>query len=65
MSIVMQKNLRSNSLRSTIVFITVVLNAIVLKLGLTNGAQWYWALFLTIPSLMMAISTYKQDTKGF
>jgi hypothetical protein len=61
----MQKELRSTLLRNIVLFIVVLINAIILKIGFTNNDKWYWALFITLPVLLISIGITKPDKKGF
>ena len=59
----MQKELRSTSLRSIVLFMAVLINAIVLKIGFINNDKWYWALFITMPLFLIGIGIIKSDKK--
>ncbi|HWI91301.1 MAG TPA: hypothetical protein VNT20_08495 [Flavisolibacter sp.] len=61
----MQKELRSTPLRNIVLFIAVLINAIILKIGFTNNDKWYWALFITLPVLLISIGITKPDKKRF
>jgi uncharacterized protein YacL len=60
----MQKEPGSILFRSIVVLIAVLINTIVLKIGFTNNDKWYWALFITIPALLIAIGMNKPHKKG-
>jgi glutamate synthase domain-containing protein 2 len=44
----------------TIILIIVILNVVVIKDGYTGDGSWYYALFLTLPLLILAIANTRQ-----
>lgn len=51
---------RSVSAPGMIVTILIFLNAIIVRSAFTINDKWYWALFVTVPLLVFAISYFNQ-----
>ncbi|MBD0296066.1 MAG: FMN-binding glutamate synthase family protein, partial [Flavisolibacter sp.] len=51
----MIQNKKQVSVSGIIHLITVMLNAIILEAAYTGNSKWYWALFVSVPLLMIAI----------
>lgn len=56
----MSRNQKSVSASGLIILIIVLLNAIVLKTAYINNHNYYWALIITLPLLLLAIHNIKQ-----
>lgn len=50
----MKKDLKQSTSKM-IVLVMLLANAIVLKNGFVTNAKWYWALFLTVPLLILVL----------
>ena len=51
----MLHNEKYSSLRGMIVLLLVILNVLILKVAFIKNEDWYWALVITLPMLLMAI----------
>ena len=56
----MSRNQKSVSASGVIILIIVLLNAIVLKTAYIDNADYYWALLIVLPLLLLAIYNIKQ-----
>ncbi|MBL0337436.1 MAG: FMN-binding glutamate synthase family protein [Chitinophagaceae bacterium] len=56
----MSRNQKSVSASGVIILIIVLLNAIILKTAYINNADYYWALLILLPLLLLAIYNIKQ-----
>ena len=51
------------SISRSIVFILVALNVVILRQAYIGNAQWYWALIVSCPLLLIALSDiYQKNT---
>jgi uncharacterized membrane protein YhdT len=48
--------------KGVIVWMVIVANAIVIRNGFVKEENWYWALCLTVPMLLI-VSSYKNSKK--
>ncbi len=54
------RNQNSIPVSRTIILIIVILNVVVIKDGYTGDGSWYYALFLTLPLLILGIINIRQ-----
>jgi uncharacterized membrane protein len=54
------RNQNSISVSRIIILIIVILNVVVIKEGYTGDGSWYYALFFTLPLLILAIANTRR-----
>jgi uncharacterized membrane protein YhdT len=53
---------KSTPVKGVIVWMAILANAIVIRNGFVKEENWYWALCLTVPMLLI-VSSYKNSKK--
>jgi glutamate synthase domain-containing protein 2 len=56
----MVRNRKPVSISNMILFMIILANAIVIRIAYTGNENWYWALLITMPSLLIAIRDMRQ-----
>jgi hypothetical protein len=56
----MSSNNREVSIGGMILLFVVLLNVVIVQHAFIRNANWYWALFFTLPLLMLAVYDMRQ-----
>ena len=56
----MIKNRKQVSFSRMVVLVLLLVNAVILKIAFTGNSDWYWALVIFVPLLLLAISNIRQ-----
>jgi hypothetical protein len=54
------RNKKQVSVSNMIVLLLIIINVIIVKTAYTGNSNWYWALLLFVPLLLLAISNIRQ-----
>ena len=56
----MIKDRKQVSFSRMVVLLLLLVNAVILKIAFTGNSNWYWALLIFVPLLLLAISNIRQ-----